>query len=98
MVLFTPENVKFFNEHNFNVMISLDGPPEVHDRSRKFAATGMGTFSVIAKNIQMIKEDFPEFLIKFHLILLLIRGIHVTICMKCLITVNCFQIPIFVQP
>ena len=69
--LFTPENVKFFNEHNFNVMISLDGPPEVHDRSRKFAATGMGTFSVIAKNIQMIKEDFPEFFnkISFNIVI-----------------------------
>ena len=52
-------------------MISLDGPPEVHDRSRKFAATGMGTFSVIAKNIQMIKEDFPEFFnkISFNIVI-----------------------------
>lgn len=96
--LFTPENVKFFNEHNFNVMISLDGPPEVHDRSRKFAATGMGTFSVIAKNIQMIKEDFPEFFNKISFNIVIDPRYHVTICMKCLITVNCFQIPIFVQP
>ena len=39
-------------------MISLDGPPEVHDRSRKFVATGMGTFSVIAKKYTNDKGRF----------------------------------------
>ena len=62
--LFTKDNIQFLNDHAFGILISLDGPPEIHNRSRKFAATGKGTFSVIEKNLNMIKEQCPDLLDK----------------------------------
>lgn len=58
--LFTDEVAQFFNKHNINYMISLDGTKEIHDRSRKFAANGKGTFDLIQKNILNMKEKYPS--------------------------------------
>ena len=65
--LLTEDIVEFLIDHEFQVMISLDGPPEVHNRSRKFAASGRGTFAVIEKNLLMIQEKYPEFLEKLSI-------------------------------
>ena len=59
--LFTDEIIDFISTHNFNVMISLDGPRKIHNRSRKFAATGRGTFDTIEKNLINIYENHKEF-------------------------------------
>lgn len=48
-------------ENNVRITISLDGPPEIHDKSRKFASNGKGTFEAIRSNINKIIEDIPEF-------------------------------------
>lgn len=58
--LFTTEIMEFLTQHNFNLLISVDGTPELHDRSRKFAKTGGGTFAVIENNLNKIKEEYPE--------------------------------------
>ncbi len=59
--LLTDEIVEFLIDHNFYLMISLDGPKEVHDKSRKFAGNGCGTFNTVMQNIERIKEKYPEF-------------------------------------
>ena len=64
--LLTREKVEFLKEHNILVMISLDGMPEVHDRSRKFAANGKGTYAAIEKNLLMIAEEYPDFFQKLR--------------------------------
>lgn len=38
--------LEFFREHDFHVGISLDGPPEVHDRQRVYP-DGQGTFASV---------------------------------------------------
>ena len=58
--LLTSEVVEYLSAHNFGITISLDGTSEVHDRSRKFAATGEGTFATIKKNIDEIKKYYPK--------------------------------------
>jgi len=63
--LLTIEMARYFSEHNVSLTISLDGTPEIHDRSRKFAATGGGTFAAIKKNLDQIKNELPEFYEKF---------------------------------
>ena len=55
------EIIDFLNSHNFSVMISLDGPRKIHNRSRKFAATGRGTFDTIEKNFIYIYENYSDF-------------------------------------
>lgn len=58
--LFTKDVVDFISKHNFNVLISLDGTPEIHNRSRKFAATGEGTYEEIERNLRYVQENYPD--------------------------------------
>lgn len=53
--LLDQDNIKFIVEHNFSLMISLDGEKESHDANRKFS-TGEGSFDLIMKNLKMLKE------------------------------------------
>lgn len=59
--LLNDEIISYFIAHKVDVMISLDGPKEIHDKNRHFAANGCGTFDVIEKNLMAIKERHPEF-------------------------------------
>ena len=58
--LLTSEVVEYLSGHNFSITISLDGTSEIHDRSRKFTATGEGTFATIKKNVDEIKRHYPK--------------------------------------
>lgn len=57
--LFTDEILSFLEKYNFSILISLDGPKEIHDQNRVFAATGKGTFDKIMENIKYIKQNYP---------------------------------------
>lgn len=59
--LLTDQVVEFLSMHRFKTMVSLDGPKEIHDRSRKFAVNGKGTFDVIEKNLKHIQIQYPDF-------------------------------------
>jgi len=54
--------IEYFYKNNVNLMISLDGPKEIYDKSRKFAFNSCGTFDRVMENINLIKKDFPEYL------------------------------------
>ena len=56
--LLTPDIARFFLKHNFRTTISLDGTPETHDRSRRFANNGRGSFDVICNNV-VIDPRYP---------------------------------------
>ncbi len=60
--LLTDEVVDFLGSHNFDFIISLDGTAEIHDRSRKFADNGKGTFSAIQRNIERANIRNPKLL------------------------------------
>jgi uncharacterized protein len=53
--LLIPEICKYIREKDFNLMVSLDGPQEVHDRYRVYA-NGRGTFEKIMKNLRYLKS------------------------------------------
>ncbi len=59
--LLTENIVGYFEKHNMSLMISLDGPKKIHDKSRKFAANGFGSFDVIMRNVEEIGKKFPEY-------------------------------------
>lgn len=70
--LITEEIVKFFDEHDIDLMISIDGPKEYHDCHRKLADGKTGSFDLMYKNVHMIKNKFPEYYkkhIKFNMVL-----------------------------
>jgi len=63
--LLNEENARYFYENNFDIMISLDGSKENHDKNRVFS-NGKGSFDKIMKNIKVIKEKLPEFFDRIH--------------------------------
>ena len=50
----------FLIENDFNITVSLDGPKEIHNKNRVFANSNKGSFDTVMKNIEAIKERFPE--------------------------------------
>lgn len=67
--LLTPEIAQFLAEHKFMVTISLDGTQEIHDRSRRFASDGKGSFAVIRRNLERVQEQCPEFTYMFNTVI-----------------------------
>lgn len=69
--LLSGEIVEFFEKHNVSVLISLDGPKEMHDRHRKQAGSGCGSFDIIMENLEMAKKKYPQYAekIRFSVVL-----------------------------
>ena len=59
--LLDDNSIAFFANKGFNLLISLDGPKEIHDKHRRFASNDEGSFSVIMDNIAKIKELYPAY-------------------------------------
>lgn len=59
--LFTKEIIEFMMAHDVMITISLDGPKEVHDKNRRFAVSGCGTFEKVIKNLDFFKKNYPEY-------------------------------------
>lgn len=58
--------VEYFVENDFGILISLDGPKEIHNKERVYAFNGNGTFDTIIKNIENIKVFYPQYLSKVN--------------------------------
>lgn len=58
--LLTEEIIHFLQDHNFHLLISLDGPKEINDKNRIFA-NGSGTFDSVIKQIELIKRIAPVY-------------------------------------
>ncbi len=59
--ILTEEIMDYFAEHKVQMLISLDGPYEIHNKNRRFAANNIGTFDAIIKNIEILKMRHPEY-------------------------------------
>lgn len=57
---FIDENIEFLLDKKFDVIISLDGPKELHDINRVFS-NGKGSFDKIMDNLLYIKNKYPDF-------------------------------------
>jgi len=58
--LISQEWVDFFKANDFQVGVSLDGPPEVHNANRIFKS-GQGSFEQMMRGIRLLKENGVEF-------------------------------------
>lgn len=58
--LLSDEIIKFFIEHDFQLMISLDGPEEVHNRYRKFV-NQKGSFHTVIENVKHFNAMYPDY-------------------------------------
>lgn len=59
--LLTEEKYEYLVEHDFAILVSLDGPQEVHDRHRVFAGTTIGSFQQMFTNLRNLKEKYPRY-------------------------------------
>ncbi|HET9596227.1 MAG TPA: radical SAM protein [Anaeromyxobacteraceae bacterium] len=51
---FTPEALRFLRDHRVSVSVSIDGPPDVHDRNRRYAAGG-GTYADVLAGLELFR-------------------------------------------
>ena len=58
--LLDAEMIDLFVNNNFSILISLDGPAEIHDKGRKFIDK-KGTHRAVIDKIEMIKRISPDF-------------------------------------
>jgi len=58
--IFTDKVIDFLSEKGVNVTISIDGPKEIHDKNRVFK-NNEGSFDLIMKNLEKIRENHPSF-------------------------------------
>lgn len=59
--LFTKEIIEFFQQHDVQITISLDGPKAIHDKNRKFAGSGCGTFDKVSENLKFFKDHYEKY-------------------------------------
>ena len=59
--LLDEDAIAFLAEKKVDLLISLDGPKEIHDTRRRFAGNNGGSYSVIMANVAKIKELYPEY-------------------------------------
>lgn len=62
--LLNEEIMAFLAENNVDLTISIDGTKKAHDRNRKFASNGKGTFDVIEKNLKEFYKNHKDYFIK----------------------------------
>lgn len=60
-VLMDDNVIRFFIEHDISLVISLDGPKEINDKHRVFAASGQGTFEAIIKKLEYLYKNYRKF-------------------------------------
>lgn len=58
--LLSDDIVDYFVEKNFSIMISIDGPQNIHNLNRCFK-NGMGSYDIIMNNLSRIKERYPDY-------------------------------------
>lgn len=61
--LLNDDIMKFMAKHNMNILVSMDGPKSIHDKSRRFAS-GKGSFDIAYSNLKKLVEyyDTSKFL------------------------------------
>ena len=59
--LLSDDTVAFLVKNNFDLLISLDGNPQVQNHHRRYLSNGADTFDSVWKNIMRIKDKYPDY-------------------------------------
>lgn len=62
--LLTEDIIDYLSENGIMLTISLDGPKEIHNKNRKFAGSGIGSFDKVIENMGKLKKKYPEYIKK----------------------------------
>lgn len=58
------EIIEFLIKHNVSLTVSLDGPEHIHNKNRRLAGNGMGTYRIIYENLSKIVRCYPQYVEK----------------------------------
>lgn len=58
--LITDEMAEFFEENDFELIVSLDGPKQINDRNRKLASGGGSAFKATMGALERIHDHYPK--------------------------------------
>lgn len=69
--LLTDDLIDYLAENEFNLTISLDGPKEIHNQNRVFAANKKGSYDTVIKNIRNLWERQQNFaqMVKINMVI-----------------------------
>lgn len=59
--LLNEARIRFLHQHDFSIVVSIDGPPEVHDRNRRFKNGGTGSSATVLRNLRRLKDFDPVY-------------------------------------
>lgn len=59
-ILLNVENADFLMNNNFNIMVSIDGPKDEHNKQRIFA-NGQGSFDIVYANLKTLYQERRDF-------------------------------------
>lgn len=58
-VLLSDEILRYFNDNNVYMKVSLDGPKEIHDHHRKFPHGNASSFDYVVRALEKVSKDYP---------------------------------------
>lgn len=64
----TEEMIRFLSRYDIDIAISLDGPPHIQNKHRKYGTNGADTFDMVYSNISLMRkidEDYYNEHVKF---------------------------------
>ncbi len=67
--LLTPDVTDYLMEHQMMLTLSLDGSEAEHNRSRKFASNGHGSYQIIMENLQYLSNQYPSALTGINVVM-----------------------------
>ena len=65
--LINDDIIDFLYDNKFGLTISLDGDRQAHDKNRRFASNGLGSFDTVIRNLKRIMELHPDYLELIHI-------------------------------
>ena len=58
--LLDDEILRFLDNYDFRIMISLDGSKETNDKNRKYADLQRSVFDTVIRQLEHIKDNYPK--------------------------------------
>ena len=72
--MFDDDSIKFLEDMNFDVSVSIDGPKVYHDLNRVFP-DGTGSYDKIMTSLSYIKNNYPKFFEKISFLTTVAPGV-----------------------
>ena len=65
--LLSIEKARYLYDHHVHLILSIDGPAEIHNANRPFKNSNCGSYSVVLNNITQLKKELPEYINEIEL-------------------------------